>query len=111
MPSVQDAIAASVLGRYSHDCGEFAPGVAASQFPSIAGVFVRFKARAANAGNVYVGQAGVTKADGTTDTTTGFELDAGDDTGWIPASNLNLFFGIGDNAADSVTYWVMNHPT
>jgi hypothetical protein len=87
--------------------GEFAPGVAAAQFPAGAGRYVRMKARAANAGNVYIGAAGVTKADGTTDTTTGLQLAAGDDTGWIPIDNLNRFYGIGDNAADSVTYMVL----
>lgn len=86
------------------DSGEFAPGVAAAQFPSIACRLVRLKARAANAGNVYVGPTAVTKADGATDTTTGIELQPGDDTGWLPVDNLDRFYGIGDNAADSVTY-------
>lgn len=86
------------------DSGEFAPGVAVAQFPTITCRLARIKARAANAGNVYVGPTAVTKADGATDTTTGLELQPGDDTGWLPVDNLNRFYGIGDNAADSVTY-------
>ena len=86
------------------DSGEFAPGTTAAVFPTVTCKLVRFKARAANAGKVYVGPTGVTKADGTTDTTTGFELQPGDDTGWLPVANVNVFYGIGDNATDSVTY-------
>ena len=91
--------------------GEFTPGTTANgtAFPTRAARLVRFKGRAANTGKVYVGVYGVnvTKADSTTDTTTGFELAAGDDTGWIPCNNLSQFKGIGDNATDSVTYMVL----
>ena len=66
-----------------------------------------FKAVKGNAGNVYIGIAGVTVVDGTTDTTSGFELGAGETTGWIPASNLNLFYRICDNAGDDVVYMVL----
>lgn len=91
----------------SVDTGEFAPGTSAAVFPTVAAKLVRFKARAANAGKVYVGPSGVTKADGTTDTTTGLELEPGDDTGWLPCDNVDTFYGIGDNATDSVTYMVL----
>lgn len=88
--------------------GEFAPGVSAAQFPTITAKLVRIKARAANTGAVYVGDdASVTVADGTTDTTAGLQLAAGDDTGWIPVANLNKFYGIGAGASDSVTYMVL----
>lgn len=89
------------------DTGEFAPGTSSTVFPTVACSWARLKARAANIGKVYFGPTGVTKADGTTDTTTGFELSAGEDTGWMPVDNLNRFFGIGDNATDSVTYLVL----
>jgi hypothetical protein len=46
----------------------------------------------------------VTVPNGTTDATTGFELDAGDDTGFLYASNLNEFYRISDNAGDDLTY-------
>ena len=91
--------------------GEFAPGTTAggTQFPDVAGRYVRLKARYANVGKVYVGIQGdtVTKLDGTTDAASGFELAAGDDTGWIPIDNLNRLKGIGDNATDSVGYIVI----
>lgn len=89
--------------------GEWAPGVAAATAPTIACKLARLKARAANTGKVYIGIPAetVTKADGTTDTTTGFELAPGDDTGWIPLDNLNRISGIGDNATDSVTYMTL----
>jgi hypothetical protein len=60
-----------------------------------------------NAGNVYVGLAAVTKADGTTDATSGLELTPGDDSGWVPATNVNTFYRISDNAGDDLTYWVL----
>lgn len=86
------------------DSGEFTPGTSAAQFPTITCRWARIKARAANTGKVAFGPSGVTLPDGTTDTTTGFELSAGDDSGWIPVSNLNQFYGIGTGASDSVTY-------
>jgi len=85
-------------------CGELQGSATALQMPNVACKFIRFKAVASNAGNVYVGGASVTKPDGTTDTTTGMELTAGDDTGWLPASNANLFYRICDNAGDDLTY-------
>lgn len=91
--------------------GEFAPGTTAGgvAFPTITSKMVNLVARSANTGKVYVGVAGatVTKADGTTDTATGYELIPGAATGWIPVDNLNRFKGIGDNATDSVTYMVL----
>lgn len=85
-------------------CGEVAGNAAATVMPTLNCRMARFKAEAANAGNVYVGLAAVTKADGTTDTTTGLELAPGDDTGWLPCSNLNDFYRICDNAGDDLTY-------
>lgn len=85
--------------------GEVAGSASASQLPNIACHLVRIKACTSNAGSVYLGATGsVTKADGTTDTTTGFELVAGDDTGWMPVANLNQFWRICDNAGDDITY-------
>lgn len=89
------------------DSGEFAPGTSAAQFPTIACRYARMKARSANTGRVYIGTSGVTTADGVTDTNTGFELSQGEDTGWIPVDNLNRFYGIGNNATDSVTYLIL----
>jgi hypothetical protein len=86
--------------------GELAGSATAAQLPSITAVKVIFRARQDNAGNVYLGGAGVTKPDGSTDVTTGLELDAGQDTEWIPVpnGNLNSFYRICDNAGDDLTY-------
>jgi hypothetical protein len=85
-------------------CGELAGTTTATQLPNVACKLIRFKAHADNAGNVYLGGSAVTKADGTTDQTTGLQLAPGDDTGWIPVSNANLFYRISDNAGDGLTY-------
>lgn len=84
--------------------GELQGSASALQMPNIACKLVKFKARNDNAGNVYIGKSGVTLPDGTTDTTTGFELDAGEETGWIPVDNLNRFYRICNNAGDDLTY-------
>ena len=88
--------------------GELAGSATAVQMPNVGCRLVRFKAEAANAGNVYIGAAGVTKVDGTTDATTGWELDAGEETPWLPVTNLNVFFRICDNAGDDLTYIVLD---
>jgi len=89
----------------SLNTGELQGSATALQMPTIACTMVRFKAENDNAGGVYIGvKSGVTKADGTTDTTTGFNLEAGHDTGWIPCNNMNQFYRICDNAGDDLTY-------
>lgn len=87
--------------------GELAGSASAVQMPDVACKLVRFKAEAGNAGKVYIGASGVTRPDGTTDATTGLQLLAGDDTGWIPTDNLNRFYRISDNAGDDLTYLAM----
>lgn len=84
--------------------GEIAGSTTAVVLPSIACRMVMFKAVLGNAGNVYIGAAAVTKPDGTTDVTTGWELDATQETGWIPVDNLNRFYLICDNAGDDLVY-------
>ena len=84
--------------------GELQGSASALQMPSVACAMVKFKAVSSNAGNVYIGASSVTVVDGTTDTTTGFELDAGDETGWMMVNNLDVFYRICDNAGDDLTY-------
>lgn len=87
--------------------GELAVGTAAggTATGSITCKLVRFKARASNPGTVFMGGGtAVTVPDGTTDTTTGFSLVAGDDTGWIPAANINQFVFISSGTANAMTY-------
>ncbi len=87
--------------------GELQGSTSALQLPNVACTLVKFKATAANSGNVYIGGSGVTKPDGTTDTTSGMQLAPGDDSGWIVTPNLNLFYRICDNTGDSLTYIVL----
>lgn len=87
--------------------GELAGSLTAVQMPNITCRLVRFKAESGNAGNVYIGVAGVTVADGTTDTTTGYELAAGDSTPWIPVDGLSRFYRISNNAGDDLTYMAL----
>jgi hypothetical protein len=84
--------------------GELAGNTGATQMPNVACSLVRFKAEYDNVGRVYIGISTVTKADGSTDTTTGLQLSPGEDTGWIPIDNLNRFYRICDNAGDDLTY-------
>lgn len=85
-------------------CGELQGAASATQLPTVSCKMVKFKARANNSGNVYIGKSAVTLPDGTTDTTTGIELSPGDDSGWLPVTNLNIFYRICDNAGDDLTY-------
>ena len=84
--------------------GELAGSATASQLPDIPCRVVMFAAVASNAGKVYLGGAGVTVPEGTTDVTSGIELQAGDMTPFIPIPNLNLLYRICDNAGDDLTY-------
>lgn len=87
--------------------GELAGATSATQGPSVTAKFVRFKARSDNTGSVYLGISGVTAPNGTTDTTSGLELIASEDTGWIPATNVSNFYRICTAAEDDLTYWVL----
>jgi len=88
--------------------GEIAGAVTATVMPTITCKWVKFKAAYDNAGRVYIGGSGVTVKDGTTDATTGYELSAGEETDWLPVSNLNIFYRICNNAGDDLTYMVLN---
>jgi hypothetical protein len=87
--------------------GELAGSATAVQMPDITCYQVKFKALVDNAGNVYIGGAGVTVANGTTDTTSGWELDAGQETEWLRVDNLNVFYRICTNAGDDLVYMAM----
>lgn len=87
--------------------GEVSGSATAKQLPSIPGSLIKITAETSNSGNVYLGGAGVTIPDGTTDVTSGLVLDAGDSTGWMPVSNLNLFYIICDNATDDIQYQIL----
>lgn len=88
--------------------GELQGVTSATQMPSVAAKMVKFKARGSNAGYAYVGREGVTKPDGTTDATTGWELAAGEESPWCVCQNLNEFYRICDNVGDGLVYFVQN---
>ena len=87
--------------------GELVGVTSATQLPTVAAKYVRFKARAANTGTAALGITGVTMPAGTTSITAGYELSAGDDTGWIPVDNLNRFFRICSSTAQHLSYMVL----
>ena len=84
--------------------GELQGSATALQLPSVACKLAKLKALISNVGNVYLGGSGVTVPNGATDVTSGIELAPGDETGWLPISNLNLLYRICDNAGDDLTY-------
>ena len=84
--------------------GEIQGSVSAAQMPDLTCRAVTFKAAAANVGNVYIGGAGATVPDGTTDATSGIELQPGDWLQFNPCSNISIFYYICDNAGDDLTY-------
>jgi hypothetical protein len=84
--------------------GELAGSTTAAQFPSQACKTVLLKAQVDNAGNVYIGtSSSVTKAAGTTDTTSGYQLDAGNELRLF-VGNLNELYYICDNGGDDISY-------
>lgn len=87
-------------------CGEVSGSATAKVLPTVTGGLIWIQALATNAGNVYVGGAGVTVPDGTTDTTSGMTLDAGDWFGPLTLANLNMLYIICDNAGDDITYFI-----
>ncbi len=97
----------SFFGRQIHNTiqtGEVSGSITAKQLPSVACNLVRIRAQADNANDVYVGAVGVTKPNGVTDVTSGFPLAAGEETGWIPVTNLDLIYIIGTLATDDISY-------
>lgn len=89
--------------------GEIAGSATAAQLPdaSVFPGYVIIKAVESNVGNVYVGGSGVTKVNASTDTTTGLELNAGEEVRLDSIANLNLLYLIGDNAGDDLTYLIV----
>lgn len=85
-------------------CGEVQGGTTAAQMPDVPCSRVNIKALTGNSTNVYLGTVGVTVPDGVTDTTSGFTLDAGQETGWLDISNLNMLYMITDANGDDVSY-------
>lgn len=99
------------MSKITHDykfwgTGELGGETSATQCPDIDCKTVLFKAAAANTGNVYIGASGVTAKDGTTDTTTGYQLDAGQEVRFF-VGNMSECYYICDGAGDDLTYQYM----
>ena len=84
--------------------GEIALTSVSQQLPNISCYQVKFKARAINAVPVYIGPSGTTIGDGSTDATTGFELSAKEETGFVPVRNLNEFYALASAGVGQLTY-------
>lgn len=87
--------------------GAISGSATAAQLPSLVCRSIWMKAHSANVGSVYIGTSSSVTVitDSTTDTTTGIELDAGDELELWPASgNADEFYLIADNAGDDLTY-------
>ena len=87
--------------------GEVQGGTTALQLPDIPCAWVNIKALTDNATNVYLGGADVTVPGALTNATSGFVLDAGQETGWMPIDNLNHFWRICDVNGDDLVYMVL----
>lgn len=81
----------------------------AAAMPAITAKWVKFKADVDNAGNVYIGLAGVTVSAGSTTTTGGWPLSKGQETDWmpVPGGSLANMYYISDNNGDDLSYVVM----
>lgn len=88
--------------------GERQGSVTATQLPTISGSQIYITALNTNVGNVYLGAAGVTIPNGTSDTTSGLELPPGTLIGPLPIDNLNRLYIICANAGDDICYMVLS---
>jgi hypothetical protein len=88
--------------------GERAGSATALQMPAQAGRFVYIRAFPTNTGNVYVGTvgSGITVAAGTSDLTSGYLLDAGDEIKIPLITNLNEIWYICDDANQDFSFLV-----
>jgi hypothetical protein len=96
-------------GTSQFKTGELSGSTSAKQVLNAAGEgvsasMVLVQAVASNAGKVYVGHSNaVTKPDGTTDSTTGYELEAGEEQ-WFFVDNISRLWIICDNAGDDIIW-------
>ena len=85
--------------------GEVQGGTTAAQMPDVPCALIKIKALSNNSGNVYLGaDSSVSIAGTVTSNTMGYELDAGQETDWLPIDNLNKLWMITDANADDICY-------
>lgn len=88
--------------------GVFVPTASATQMPTVSAHLVYITAIKANTGTIYLGRSSaVTTTVNANNTTTGLELQAGQQVGPLPISNLNEIWAIGTVATDAITYMVL----
>lgn len=103
MPAIDDTF--SKVGF-----GEVGATIVAVALPSIKGSFVVLRAADTNPGVVYLGLAGVTVPDGTTDALSGWPIPAGSETLAIPlpSNDLASLSIIASIAGCSISYMVFS---
>jgi hypothetical protein len=83
------------------------PGLFGGSFPPNAGI-LSFKTMALAGSTTSVKCPSVVTVEaGTTNYTAGWELEASQQTGWLPIQNLDMFSYICDNATDDLLVWVV----
>lgn len=85
--------------------GKFVASRTAAQLPAVSCNLVKIKALMANTSPIYIGPSSVTRPSGPEpDATSGFEIAPGDETGWLPISNLQNLYAIAEHDGDKIVY-------
>lgn len=80
--------------------GTVTGSASAVRFPSYEGLMVRFKARSTNVGSFFLGNGSNNCV---------YEIDAGDDTGWVATNQLDLFwYRSPSGSLDILNYWLQD---
>ena len=80
--------------------GTVTGSASAVRFPDLSGLMVRFKARSSNPGSFFLGNSSGNCV---------YELDAGDDTGWVATNQLNNFwYRSPSGTLDYLNYWLQD---
>ena len=73
-----------------------------SRLPNIPGRMFRLKARSANGGSIFLGDAETTGSSPRMP----WEMEASYDTGWFSSDNLNRYYQAGSSGSCYLGYWV-----
>ena len=95
--------------------GEVVGSTTRKRLPTVDSALIKIKAYASNSGKVYIGGADVglknnsDDADNNESIKGGFELSAGEETGWMPMSNLNFLYQICSTQGDGFCYMILRY--
>ncbi len=81
--------------------GVLAVGTSIVKLPNIQATMIRIKALSTNADSIYIADKGNSAV---LSAANGYELEPGDDTGWMPLANLDRVELISGTAAQSIRY-------